>query len=599
VCAVAGIYSYSHSLGEVDRAELRSMRDRMATRGPDGTGEWYSADGRLGLGHRRLSIIDLSDRAAQPMVSDDGRFVISYNGEIYNYRELRKRLTDRGAKFRTESDTEVLLQLFAERGERMLDELRGMYAFAIWDNLRRRMFIARDPFGIKPLYYANGGGTLRVASQVKALVSPAVDTGLEPAGQAGFFLWGSVPEPWTLYRGIRALPAGHWMVADERGVQEPVAFCRVSDVLAEASQAPARGDRRTALAAISDAMKLSVTAHQTADVTVGVFLSAGLDSSIIASTAAQNGKSTFTVTLGFEEFIGTAEDEVPLAEGLARKLGGWHNTLLTQRRDFEDEREKLFAAMDQPSIDGVNIWFVARAAARMKLKSALSGLGGDELLASYPSFWQVPALVRFGAPLSRVPGLSRLLNRLSKPMLPSRASPKYSGLLDYSRTLGRAYLLRRCLHAPWELPLVLDPAVAETGLRDLQTLDCLERDIKGIANSRLSVSAMEMNWYMRNQLLRDADWASMGHSMEIRVPFLDIELLRTVAPWFAAHPDISKAELAAVAAPSLPKALLRRRKTGFSIPVRQWIGHSTGGAQERGLRGWARSVHGQFVEGAA
>jgi asparagine synthase (glutamine-hydrolysing) len=594
MCGITGSFAWAASAAPVDRDELRRMRDHMAARGPDGAGEWFSASGRTGLAHRRLAIIDLSERGAQPMSSADGRFQITFNGEIYNYRELRERLLADGAELHTESDTEVLLHLYARLGADAVHELRGMYAFAIWDELKDELFLARGPFGIKPLYYADTSGTFRFASQVRTLLLAPVDSSPEPAGHAGFYLWGSVPEPWTLYRGIRALPPGHTMVVGRNGIRPSRPFCNIASILREAAATPAFGSRETALEAISAAIKDSVLAHQVADVPVGVFLSAGLDSCIIASAAAFHGANSYTLTLGFREFAGTLEDEVPLAEQVARSLDAWHSTLMTSREDFEGEREKLFAAMDQPSIDGVNTWFVARAAAQMQLKVALSGLGGDELFASYPSFRQLPRLVHY----SRLwaPWVGKAFRRAVSPLASRLTSPKYAGLLEYGHDLGGAYLLRRCLFAPWELPSVMDPDMARQGLEDLQTLAALDRSWRGIIDDRLAVSALEMQWYMRNQLLRDADWAGMAQSVEIRVPFLDVELLRKAAPWFAAWPDIRKPEIAAIAWPSLPPQLLSRPKTGFSVPVREWIRPEKPGAyQERGLRGWARYVHRQFA----
>lgn len=599
MCGIAGVFAYHSAALPVDREELRRIRDHMAARGPDGSGEWLSDDGRVGLAHRRLAIIDISDAGAQPMASADGRYVITYNGELYNYRELRRELEAKGRLFRSDSDTEVLLQLFAEEGEAMLPRLRGMFAFALWDNERRRLLLARDPFGIKPLYLADSGGSLRFASQVKALLlADGIDTAPEPAGHVGFFLWGSVPEPWTLHRGIRGLRAGHAIFVEGDGQRREWAYERIADVLREASERPARGSRDDALQAITSAIHDSVLAHQVADVPVGVFLSAGIDSCLIASTAATQGAHSYTLTLGFREYAGTADDEVPLAEEIARGLGAWHSTLMTSRDDFEAERERLFAAMDQPSIDGVNTWFVARAARQMELKVALSGLGGDELLASYPSFAQVPRLARLGSRLSGLRWMGSAVRRAAAPFFSAMTSPKYAGLLEYSGDRGAAYLLRRCLFAPWELEKVFDPKLTAEGLAALDSERELRASIAGVASDRLAVSALEMQWYMRHQLLRDADWAGMAQSMEIRVPLLDIELLRQAAPWFAAYPDIRKAELAALAAPNLPPALLQRPKTGFQVPVREWIRPTDDRLNERGLRGWARFVHHDFAQRA-
>ena len=208
MCGIAGVYAYRSTARPVDRDELVRMRDHMASRGPDGSGEWYSADGRVGFGHRRLSIIDLSSRGAQPMQTADGRLVVTFNGEIYNYRALRSKLEAKGYAFRSNSDTEVLLHLYAELGHDMLRELRGMFAFGIWDCQEQQLLLARDPYGIKPLYYADDGSTLRFASQVKALMAGrGIARDPDPAGWVGFYLFGSVPEPFTTYRES-ARPSG-------------------------------------------------------------------------------------------------------------------------------------------------------------------------------------------------------------------------------------------------------------------------------------------------------------------------------------------------------------------------------------------------------
>src|SRR5271166_1565115 len=239
MCGISGIFAYHAAATAPDEAELLATRDAMRARGPDGSAAWWSADRRCGLGHRRLAILDLSDRASQPMASADGNIVVTFNGEIYNYRALRAELEAEGVRFRTNSDTEALLHLYARHGALMVHRLRGMFAFAIWDEQRRELFLARDPYGIKPLYTANDGWTFRFASQVKALLAGgAVSRDPEPAGLVGFHLFGSVPEPFTLYREIRALPAGHSQWVDAAGPREPEPFAKLAAVFAEAAQSP-------------------------------------------------------------------------------------------------------------------------------------------------------------------------------------------------------------------------------------------------------------------------------------------------------------------------------------------------------------------------
>jgi asparagine synthase (glutamine-hydrolysing) len=589
MCGIAVQFAHHAAASAVDELALLRTRDHMTPRGPDGAGTWISPDRRVGLAHRRLAIIDLSPAGAQPMHSADGKLVIVFNGEIYNHRQLRAELEARGRRFQSHSDTEVLLHLYAEHGRAMLGRLRGMFAFALWDSARRGMLLARDTFGIKPLYLADDGRTLRAASQVKALLAgSAVDTAPEPAGHVGFFLWGHVPEPYTLHRGIRSLPAGDWLWVGENGVRESGSHGSVRELLAAARPDAAALPAETARAAFAD----SVRHHLEADVPVGVFLSAGLDSTALAGLAAEQGGKLRTVTLGFREFAGTPNDEVPLAESVARHYGAEHRTIWVTRADFQAERAAVLRAMDQPSTDGVNTYFVSRAARAAGLKVALSGLGGDELLGGYPSFRQVPQSVRWLAPWRHVPALGRGFRAVAEPFLRGRTSTKYAGLLEFGGTPGGAYLLRRGMFMPWELPGVLDPDLVRAGWRELQPLLRLGESHAGLPAGRATVSALEAQWYMRNQLLRDSDWASMAHSLEVRVPLVDTTLWRTFAPALASGTPPNKQTLARSPARALPEPLLNRPKTGFFIPVRDWLlGDAPAAPADRGLRGWARHVH--------
>ena len=588
MCGIAGGFAYSAP--QLDRDELRRMSAKLAIRGPDGSGEWWSDDGRTGLAHRRLAIIDLSDAGLQPMRDGSDSIVIVFNGEIYNHKALRAELELQGHTFASHSDTEVLIELYKNCGVDMFSRLRGMFAFALWDKARRRLLLARDGFGIKPLYYSDNGRSIRFSSQVKSLLSTDVDTSPEPAGHAGFYLWGSVPEPWTLFKGIRSLPAGGFMIIDENGAHAPLSFYSVSKQFAADEQPRAAPERRQALEEIAAALRDSAQAHLEADVPVGVFLSAGLDSTLIASLVSKAGQTTKTVTLGFDEYRGTEQDETVLAEQVARQLKTEHTTVFSPGRAFHDDRQALMNAMDQPSIDGVNTWFVAKATRSIGLKVALSGIGGDELFGSYPSFRQTPRILAAAKIPSLVPGLGRAFRAVSAPILRARTSPKYAGLFEYGGTMGGAYLLRRGLFMPWELPSVMDADMAAEGWRQLQTLSRLNGECQGLKSNRSKVSTLEMTHYMRNQLLRDADWAGMAHSLEIRVPLVDVDLLRRVAPILATHPGVRKKDVVRASC-DLPAAIMARKKSGFSVPVRDWITTDLPDGAERGLRSWAKLVH--------
>ena len=532
-------------------------------------------DRHCGLGHRRLAIIDLSDRASQPMTSDDGRFVVVFNGEIYNYLQLRTELETNGARFRTTSDTEALLHLYARHGAEMVHRLRGMFAFAIWDEAQRRLFLARDPYGIKPLYTANDGWTFRFASQVKALLAGGhVSRDPEPAGMVGFHLFGSVPEPFTLYRDIRALPAGHTQLVDSGGPKEPKAFSNLAEVLAQgaANPVPEAEVRERVRAGIFD----SVRAHLLADVEVGIFLSAGVDSCALLGLMRDAGQREIrAITLVFEEFQGTQEDEAPLAARVCEHYGARHIVRPLREQEFFDDLPTILEAMDQPSIDGVNSWFVSKAAKEAGLKVAISGLGGDELLGGYPSFLDLPRWRRWFGPLAAFPGLGLFARKLIGGVAPgfSRARPKALGVLEHSGTWAGAYLLRRGLFLPSELPEVMDAEMVREGLRRLKPIRRLTASLVPDPISDVArVCALESAHYMRNQLLRDADWAGMAHSLEIRVPLVDFNLLRSLAPVIPAlTPGVGKAALAKAPTVPLPNEIMARAKTGFNVPTGDWM----------------------------
>jgi asparagine synthase (glutamine-hydrolysing) len=539
-------------------------------------------DRRCGLGHRRLSIIDLSDRASQPMTSEDGRSVVVFNGEIYNYPQLRGELEAEGARFRTTSDTEALLHLYARYGAEMVNRLRGMFAFAIWDEARRGVFLARDPYGIKPLYTASDGWTFRFASQVKALLAGGhVSRDPEPAGIVGFHLFGSVPEPFTLYRDIRALPAGHTQWVDAAGPREPRPFANLAEVLAKgaASPTPAAELPERVRAGVLD----SVHAHLLADVEVGVFLSGGVDSGVLLGLMRDAGQREIrAITLAFEEFRGTPEDEAPEAARVCENYGAHHIVRRVREQEFVEDLPAILEAMDQPSIDGVNAWFVSKAAKEAGLKVALSGLGGDELLGGYPSLLDLPHWRRWFGPFAAVPGLGLLARTLIGTLAPgfSRARPKALGLLEHSGSWAGTYLLRRGLFLPHELPEIMDPEIAREGLRRLKPLRRLAASLTPDPSSDSArVCVLESAHYMRNQLLRDSDWAGMAHSIEIRVPLVDFTLLAALAPAIAAlTPGAGKAALAKAPISPLPNKTVIRAKTGFGVPTGAWMNAAAGTA---------------------
>ncbi len=396
----------------------------------------------------------------------------------------------------------------------------------------------------------------------------------EPAGIVGFHLFGSVPEPFTLYRDIRALPAGHTQWVDAAGPREPRPFFNLAEVLAKgaAHPVPAAEVPERVRAGVLD----SVGSHLLADVEVGIFLSAGIDSGALLGTMRDAGQHEIrAITLAFEEFRGTPEDEAPLAAQVCEQYGAHHIVRHLSEQEFFEDLPAILEAMDQPSIDGVNTWFVSKAAKEAGLKVAISGLGGDELLGGYPSFSDLPRWRhQFGA-FAAIPGLGILARRTIAAVAPrfSRATPKALGVLEYSDSWAGTYLLRRGLFLPHELPRVIDPDIAREGLRRLKPLHRVASHLKPDPKSdNARVCVLESAQYMRNQLLRDADWAGMAHSVEIRVPLVDSALLRTLAPVIPVlAPGDGKVAVARVPAVPLPEETVMRAKTGFGVPTGAWL----------------------------
>jgi asparagine synthase (glutamine-hydrolysing) len=594
MCGINAIYAFRDTAPAVDRDEVIATRECMHSRGPDAGDAWFSDDGRVGLGHRRLAIIDLSPGGAQP--KHFGALTLVFNGEIYNYRELRAQLEARGRRFTSQSDTEVLLQLYDEKQEQMLGDLRGMFALSIWDSARRRMLLARDPYGIKPLYYADDGGTLRVASQVRALAaSGKVSKQFDPAGAAGFFLRGTVPEPFTMYRSIRALPAGSFAYADANGIGEPVQYFSIAATLRDAVQQGGHftDDQRREI--VHDAVLESVRYHMVADVPVGAFLSAGIDSTAVVALARESGASDLqTMTLRFEEYRGRVNDEAPLASLVARQYGVRHSIEELTLNAFRAELPRIFAAMDQPSVDGLNSYFISKAAHDLGLKVAMSGTGGDELFGGYTSFRDIPRWMPVTSMLARVPKLGDAVHRLND-VLAKRSrhiSPKMGEIVRYGGSYAGAYLVKRGRFLASELPSLLGDDIAAEGIQRLDLLHLIERTVTpDPGNAFARVAALESSLYLRNQLLRDMDWASMAHSLEVRVPLVDAHLLRKIAPALVTRRERGKQLLAAAPRPPLPAKVRQRRKTGFTLPIKEWLTQESAGPVEFGKRSWARKVY--------
>ncbi|MDC0225491.1 asparagine synthase (glutamine-hydrolyzing) [Gammaproteobacteria bacterium] len=599
MCGLACIFSYHSDAPPVNREELRLIREQMYFRGPNSYGSWISNDERIGLAHRRLSILDTSSAGNQPMIDDDNGNRIIYNGEIYNFIEIKSELETKGYKFKSRSDTEVLLKLYDLYGDDMVHSLRGMFAFVIWDEKRKGIFAARDHFGIKPLYFSNDGKTIRFASQVKALLAgKGIRPDAEPAGHVGFLLWGFVPEPFTMYKNIRSLPAGTSIWIDSHGKKSIKEYFNLVEEYSNGLSLGKSLDPVTSRERLHSALLDSVQHHLISDVPVGVFLSAGLDSSAIANLAVETGeKNINTLTLGFEEFIGTENDEVILAEMTSKHLGTEQKTFRVSRQDFSDHYDDLIQSMDQPSIDGVNTFFICKAAKDAGLTVTLSGLGGDELFGGYSYFKKIPSLMKFSRLSLGSDLIGKSFRKITSPFFSKIGSPKMAGLFEYGSNYSGAYLLCRSHYMPWEICDLLGDAFFDEGWSELQTMQAIKNTHGSLSLDRTAISAMELQWYMRGQLLRDSDWASMAHSIEIRVPFIDINLFRELTLLIGSGFVPNKIDMANSSNINLPESLLTRPKTGFSIPVHKWLMGKNQDDESQGkqdLKNWSKIIYKSF-----
>jgi asparagine synthase (glutamine-hydrolysing) len=577
MCGIAGaLFEGPHE----SRADLvvRKMVAALRHRGPDGAGVCHveAPGGRVhvdvALGHTRLAVIDLSNRASQPMQDEDSPVAVTFNGEIYNFADLRRELERRGRHFRSQSDTEVILQGYHEWGEAVVERLHGMFAFAIWDGRDERLVVARDRLGIKPAYYVEGRGHFLVASEIRALfASGLVEARVEPEALDQYLAYQTTATPRTLIRGVRLLEPG---VVLTRRAGRPSAgraywqLARHVDRSA-ASDSPAAARERVG-ALLADAARR----HLVSDVPIGVFLSGGVDSSVLALQMARAGGRPRTFTVSFP---GTAWDEGPVAREIARAIGSDHTEIAIGEAELLRELPEALASFDHPSGDGVNTYVVAKAVRSAGLKVAWSGLGGDELFGGYPSFKRLSHARAWAGAWRHAPRAVRTAAAAAVRTMsrPSVATEKAAAVLETDGSLPETFPVlrqvfshaeRRTLLARHRTRLVAsDPYVRllEASWPDVESLPFLAR-----------VSYAEARTYMHDVLLRDTDQMSMRHGLEVRVPLLDHTLVEYA---MGLSDDVRqagggpKALLAASLDGVLPPDVIRRPKRGFVFPFAAWM----------------------------
>lgn len=535
--------------GQAEPLDLR----QLSHRGPDAHGEWRSNDGRVWLGHTRLAILDLSSAGAQPMVDPVTGNTIVFNGEIYNHLSLRKELRDEPHQWASSSDTETLLVAYRAWGNAMVERLKGMFAFAIYDATHEQLFLARDRLGIKPLYYCADHERFVAASEIRAL---SIDDGNVPKPRLTSFLsWGACPEDNLLFPQIEVFPAGHWAYVSSDGKIEAKRYWPPVRPIRAVTTNPARDVRKL--------LENAVEEHLLADVQVASFLSGGIDSSIITALAAPRVKGRLlTFSVGFKE---AQFDESSIAQEVADHCGTDHHRIELDEEETIEIIRAGVSHMDLPSVDALNTYIVSKKVAEHGIRVALSGLGGDELFGGYPSFWDVPKLKL----ISRVPhalrkclaGFGKLGRRLAE--LPHGAAFE---LAIWRRRFWTDDMLRYAHLPPLHDNLVACPDLPDDFAR---------------------ISWGELTRYMRHLLLRDSDQMSMAVSLELRVPFLDHELVEFVLGLPADQKRcgrLPKALLLEACRDLLPSNVYQRPKMGFGLPMEKWMNGPLHDFVQEGLR---------------
>ena len=573
MCGIFGIHS-STSI-PLKQKTFCEVVDAMRHRGPDDGG--FYMDKGIALGMRRLSILGLSPLGHQPMGNEDGTIQIVFNGEIYNYKELGERLKAKGHRLNSRSDTEVIIHAYEEWGEACLKELRGMFAFAIWDKEQRKLFAARDRLGIKPLYYTMKRGSFIFASEIKALIATGlIEKELDPVAFYHYLTFGAIPAPWTILKDIKALLPGHKLVlrGDKLEIERYWDIEISEPILKRSEQEWAEGLRKL--------LEESMSLHMISDVPVGAFLSGGVDSSIVVGLISQTmSRSLKTYSIGYD-VGGTDYNETFYARIVAERFATDHTEITITEKEVIDALDDIIWYMDQPSHDGLNSYFISEAATS-GVTVALSGLGGDELFAGYSMFKFARKLANYRWLTHRIPRrVSHMFEALN-----TGVSPRYKnrwlwrgmlGVVGCYPTIADQYELVRLFFNTREKEKLLSDEFKsqlckceyDDSTEILKTLSAKVADWD-IVNH---LSYMESKTYLSDTLLRDMDAMSMAHSLEVRVPFIDhrlVEYAASIPPELKLNGMVAKYILKESVKDMLPESILSRKKMGFSFPLGVWL----------------------------
>lgn len=557
MCGIAGILNLKDSEKQV--TAIQRMTDRIAHRGPDAEGLYVNE--KIALGHRRLSIIDLSESANQPMWDSTGRYVIVYNGEIYNYKEVKSQVTD--YYFRTNSDSEVILAAYTAWGVKCLDRLNGMFAFALWDTVEEQLFVARDRVGKKPFYYAFTERHLVFGSEQRSvLASGLIARQLNTDRLAEYLMYQAAMGEHTLVSGVQQLEAGHYAIITNGKIK--------SESYWSYDHSKGEGDSyAVAKEKVKDLFIDAVRLRMVSDVPIGAFLSGGIDSSLVVACMAELSEApvnTFTVSFVEKEY-----DESVFAQQIATKYKTNHHRMLVKPEEFLNSVEDILASMDMPSGDGPNSYLVAKHTREAGVKVAMSGLGGDELFAGYNKFMIYQRVMKHRWILQFPKAMRGAIASLIIASGKNQQTLKLGFLLGLNKwDLSTVYPVLRRAHRFDEAQILLAKGTPSDSVEE--RLRAMSPSIARFEHfSQCTVGEMET--YTRDILLRDTDQMSMAHALEVRVPFFDYRLIEYVLSLSdeVKYPHTPKKLLVEALAPRLPVEIFQRRKMGFTLPMAHWL----------------------------
>jgi len=561
---MCGIFGIIHFNGKpIDTVKAENAAKALSHRGPDDYGTFLSASGNAFFCHYRLSIIELSKLGHQPMTTGDGRYTILYNGEIYNYQTI-KNSEYKIQNWHTNSDTEAVLKLYEKYGEESLKKLRGMFAFAVWDEKEKSLFAARDRFGIKPLYYLINKDEFIFSSELKAIKKYKENLTISQRGVEAFLKTGSVPAPLTIYNETKSLLPGEFIKVILTGNYSLKKWWNFEEILDASDEVINYND--SSRAEIKSALLDSIKAHCVSDVEVGAFLSGGVDSTSIVSLMNKAGAQKLrTVSVAFP---GNKLDESFFAKKAAEKYGIEHTEYPLTETDVSNDIENFFSVIDQPTIDGLNTYFVSKAAADIGLKVVMSGLGGDELFGGYSTFRYIPEL-EF---INRIP-FSSFAIKAAAPFIKNLVPPKAHEYLKNSDEENASYKLFRGLFTGDEISKIYNDLSFDKQNLTFDNYQSVYDSTFITRHSALKyVSYLETTNYMANQLLRDSDTFSMCHSIELRVPFVDDRLYSVILKYIDKGYDKNSPKRMLIdSVGDLPEEIINREKMGFTFPFDEWI----------------------------